>query len=178
MSGLQPAYTVGIENQFGSGTLTTGQPVMLCLPSWKNLTATSRQVQPPGLDHYECYAVTNSANIPPAPHPVFLHDQFNTATGQTKVTNSAPPNMLCVPTLKSPVDSTVGPLPSTLFHPRGASPVLPHPEARRGAGAPAGGKVTDENQFGVGPVTISALSELCVPSFKMFPTPTARRGPS
>ena len=74
------------------------QPVMLCLPSWKNLTATARQVQPPGLDHYECYAVTNSANIPPAPHPVLLHDQFNTATGRTKVVprpNSAVATLVC-----------------------------------------------------------------------------------
>jgi hypothetical protein len=46
----QPSSTVTVTNQFGSGELTTGQPKVLCLPSWKNLTGPPNQPvnQPPG----------------------------------------------------------------------------------------------------------------------------------
>jgi hypothetical protein len=168
----QPSYTVQVTNQFGAGQVITGQPVSLCLPSWKTLTPPNppaTQVQPPGLDHYLCYAVTNGANMPIPPPNVKLKDQFNT-TFRTTVTEFGPANRLCVPTLKSPINSAVGPLPSTLFHPEAHLLCYPILAATN---APAAERVYDQNQFGIGLASVGALNELCVPSFK---TPTGNTG--
>src|SRR6516162_10245844 len=47
----QPTPTVVVTNQFGSAKLTTGQPNLLCLPSWKSLTGPPHHAapQPPRL---------------------------------------------------------------------------------------------------------------------------------
>ncbi len=164
----QPPFSVQVKNQFGTGTLFTGQPLLLCLPSWKNLTAATALSQPPGLDHYTCYAVTNAANMPLPPGAVTLQDQFNKVIrGQTTqtVARLGAPNLFCLPTLKSVLSSFVGPLPASLFHPPDHLTCYPV-VTETGAGRPVGGSVTDQNQFGVGLVKIGALHELCVPSLK------------
>ncbi len=164
---VQPSFSVQVKNQFGTGTLVTGQPVLFCLPSWKNLTAATALSQPPGLDHYTCYSVANAANMPPPPSPVGLQDQFNKVVrGQqtTTETTLGPPNLFCLPTLKT-LSPLAGPEPPTLFHPLDHLTCYPV-VAETGAGKPAGGRVTDQNQFGAGLVKIGSLRELCVPSLK------------
>jgi uncharacterized surface anchored protein len=164
---VQPPFTVQIQNQFGTGTLSTGQPVLLCLPSWKNLTAATALSQPPGLDHYTCYTVPNAANMPPPPSPIGLQDQFNKVV-RGQVTQSTvtlgPPNLLCLPTLKT-LSPLVGPTPPKLFHPQDHLVCYPV-TTEAGVGKPAGGTVIDQNQFGASLVKIGALRELCVPSLK------------
>ena len=48
-----------VTNQFGADGLITGQPNLLCLPSWKSLKGPPNQKkpQPPGLSHFTCYPV-------------------------------------------------------------------------------------------------------------------------
>jgi hypothetical protein len=164
---------VQVTNQFGTGQLTTGQPKVLCLPTWKNLPAATSLTQPPGLDHYVCYAVTNAANMPAPPSPVKLQDQFNTAVSPPSTTAAflGAPNMLCLPSLKSPVNSTVGNLPGKLFHPEAHMVCYPVTKVVNNALAP-GGSVTDQNQFGVAKVVTRILSELCVPSYKTIVKPS------
>lgn len=104
----QPTYKVNVTNQFtpnGPVELDTGAPINLCLPTWKTVATAANpgppapmvQAQPPGLDHFECYAVAVDPNsqfqfvLP----PVTLVDQF-WKVKPTLVT----PKLLCVPTLK------------------------------------------------------------------------------
>src|SRR5271165_4974094 len=56
----QPTFTVQVKNQFGKAKLQTGQPLALCLPTWKSLTGPPNMSpdQPPGLSHFTCYPVT------------------------------------------------------------------------------------------------------------------------
>lgn len=170
---LQPPHTVTVTNQFGTGTLTTGQPRLLCLPTWKNLRTTTPLSQPPGLDHYVCYAVTNAANMPKAPSEVGLQDQFNTASSPPTSTKAylGTANLMCLPSLKSPINSAVGPLPNKLFHPE--AHLVCYPVLRAVLSPPApGGSVIDQNQFGTAQVAIKQLSELCVPSYKTVVGPS------
>lgn len=170
---LQQPYTVQVTNQFGTGQLTTGQPRLLCLPTWKNLAAATALSQPPGLDHYVCYAVTNGANMPLPTSAVKLQDQFNTALTPPTSTTAllGAPNFMCLPSLKSPINSTVGPLPGKLFHPE--AHMVCYPVIRAVTSPPApGGSVIDQNQFGIGKVVVKQLAELCVPSFKTIVKPS------
>jgi hypothetical protein len=170
-SALPQPYTVQVTNQFGTGRLTTGQSRLLCLPTWKNLPAAVALSQPPGLDHYVCYAVTN-ANMP-TPPPLKLQDQFNTALSPPSTTTAflGAPNFMCLPSLKNPVNSLVGGLPGKLFHPE--AHLVCYPVVRSINSPPApGGSVTDQNQFGIGKVVTKLLAEVCVPSFKDIVQPS------
>jgi hypothetical protein len=73
--------------------LPTGQPNLLCVPSWKSLTGPpgTTPKTPPGLNHFTCYPVTRTPII----SPVFDENQFGTrkvAISQTR--------WLCVPSTK------------------------------------------------------------------------------
>jgi hypothetical protein len=166
--------TVQMTNQFGTGTLTTGQPRILCLPSWKNLAATSVPAlsEPPGLDHYVCYSVAKPA-MPAPPAGIVLQDQFNnmqSPPSQTIVTLGRP-NLACLPSLKTINANTAVPVPGTLIHPEAHMVCYPITAVTNPA-SPTGGTVTDFNQWGVGVVTIGTLNELCVPSLKSQRVPT------
>jgi Prealbumin-like fold domain len=160
----QPTYKVTVSNQFGSAELDTRQPVLLCLPTWKSLTGppNQTQVQPPGLDHFLCYAASVDPNSPTqfAPPPVSLQDQFMPKpVGATVLA----PNLLCLPTAKA-LSPLVG-APAVNYN----DPHLVCFALKVGAvRAPT---VFDQNQFGAGAVTIKKLTELCVPSTKQVDSP-------
>jgi hypothetical protein len=148
----QTVHSLAVTNQFGIADVTTGQPNLLCLPSWKSLTGPPRHkpVQPPGLDHFTCYPVTISqgAYHPPA---VMLQDEFTTKPVEARV--SAVPSELCMPTKK-----VVGGTTYPIIHPAGSLlcfPVsaTPHPKA-----------VYDQNQFGTAKLAIGPTHWLCPPS--------------
>jgi hypothetical protein len=97
----QPTKTVVVINQFGSGTLSVGQPQILCLPTWKSLTGPPKEsdAQPPDLSHFTCYSVSYVKGTAPykVPGPVSLQDEF--APKSVRVTVGAP-ELLCLPTTK------------------------------------------------------------------------------
>jgi len=89
----QPTHVVSVTNQFGKARLTTGQPNLLCLPSWKRLTG------PP--------------NQPAPPSSVALLDQFaRTPTPVTVLT----PKLLCVPTEKILPTGAITPITNPSAH--------------------------------------------------------------
>jgi hypothetical protein len=148
----QPTNKVVVTNQFGSATLVTQQPNLLCLPSWKGLTGPpgKKPTTPPGLSHFACYpvGVANGAYTPP---PVALKDEFATKPVAARVTPV--PQELCVPTEK-----LVGRRDYRIVDP--ATDLLCFYVTT----TPFKKKVWDENQFGTSPVYIKATKWLCVPS--------------
>jgi hypothetical protein len=160
----QPTYKVSVSNQFGTEVLDTKQPVLLCLPTWKSLQGPpgETQVEPPGLDHFLCYAATVDPNSPSlfAPPPVVLQDQFMTKPVKATVLAA---NLLCLPTSKA-LSPLVGP--TTIDN--GVSHLVCFALKVGAVRAPT---VFDQNQFGTGEVTIKQLTELCVPSTKEVVSP-------
>lgn len=153
----QPTHVVSVTNQFGRARLTTGQPNLLCLPSWKSLTGPPNQPapQPPGLDHFTCYPVTVVPGTPPftPPSSVALLDQFaRTPTPVTVLT----PKLLCVPTEK--------------ILPTGAITPITNPSAHlmcfKVTQTPFPPMVFDQNQFGTAQVNLLKTNLLCLPSSK------------
>jgi hypothetical protein len=150
-----PPATIFV-NQFGKGLLKSSAVLGLCLPSWKNVSAPSfpTATQPPGLDHFTCYAVTNPAGTPQfTPPPVVtLKDQF--FSYQTKL---GPVNMMCAPTSK-------------ILNPAGGGTPIVNPNhflvcwVTPPSTAFASRTVYAKNQFGVGAVQVLRNTELCVPS--------------
>ena len=148
----QPVHSLAVTNQFGIADVTTSQPNLLCLPSWKSLTGPPNRTpaEPPGLDHFTCYPVkiSQGAYNPP---PVLLKDEFASKPVPARV--SATPAELCMPTQK-----TVGGVVFPIVHPSGSLlcfPVTatPHPAA-----------VFDQNQFGTAKLAIGPTHWLCPPS--------------
>jgi hypothetical protein len=156
----QPTPPVQVANQFGTADLQPGQPNLLCLPTWKKLTAPPNKTkpQPPGLSHYTCYPVqvTSGAYAPPA--GIMLKDEFG---GPTTVTVNPVPQELCLPTQKTvvtPVGTKIYKIVPGAMHllcfPVSTTPTKPH--------------VFDQNQF-TGPgvqIGIGQTLALCVPSTK------------
>jgi hypothetical protein len=152
----QPAREVSVANQFGAALLTTGQPNLLCLPTWKNLRKppNMKVPQPPGLSHFTCYPVrevpgTTGYNPP----PLMLKDQF--ALKPVAVRVSKVPQELCVPTAKV-IGKKVAPIINPAAH------LLCFPVTRTPVITP----VFDQNQFGTESVAIRLTRWLCVPSTK------------
>jgi hypothetical protein len=148
----QRAHSLAVTNQFGIADVTTSQPNLLCLPSWKSLTGPPNRTpaQPPGLDHFTCYPVKISQGAYKPP-PVLLQDEFTSKPVSARV--SAVPAELCMPTEKI-VGGTMFPI----IHPAGSLlcfPVTatPHPAA-----------VFDQNQFGTAKLAIETTKWLCPPS--------------
>lgn len=145
---------VVVSNQFGSATLVTGQPNLLCVPSWKSLTGPPKKqpTTPPGLNHFTCYSVkvAKGAYTPPK---VMLKDEF-TKKPVTATVNRTPAE-LCLPTEKIAGRNAfkiINPAMHLLCFPVTKTPVLP--------------TVWDENQFGTSKLSIRATNWLCVPSTK------------
>jgi hypothetical protein len=150
----QQNHTVVVINQFGSATLSTGQPNLLCVPSWKSLTGPPKKVPttPPGLNHFTCYSVkvAKGAYKPPT---VMLKDEFTKKA--VTATVSPTPRELCLPTEKIVGKHTfniINPAMHLLCYPVTKTPVIP--------------TVWDENQFGTSKLSVRATNTLCVPSIK------------
>jgi hypothetical protein len=154
----QPAPTVVVSNQFGRARLTTGQPNLLCLPSWKSLTGPPHHTapQPPRLNHFTCYPVKVAAG---AYHPptVGLQDEFANQPVSAQV--NPVPVELCLPTEKIvgqhdfPI---INPVQHLLCFPVTPTPFKP--------------TVWDQNQFGNETVHIVRTTTLCLPSRKQVVT--------
>ncbi|HEY1618246.1 MAG TPA: hypothetical protein VGG25_11535 [Streptosporangiaceae bacterium] len=150
----QATFEVTVANQFGTALLSTGQPNMLCLPSWKSLTGPPGMSpnQPPGLSHFTCYPVqrVSGAYNPPG---LTLQDEFATAPVSAQV--GQVPTELCLPTQKT-INGTVYPIVNSTWHllcfPVSKTPIIP--------------TVWDQNQFGTATVEVEATNSLCVPSTK------------
>lgn len=95
----QPNHSVVVINQFGSATLVTGQPNLLCVPSWKSLTGPPKKqpTTPPGLNHFTCYSAKVAKGVYKPP-TVMLKDEF-TKTAVSATVNRTPTE-LCLPTTK------------------------------------------------------------------------------
>lgn len=152
----QPEREVQVTNQFGTGVLITGQPNLLCLPSWKGLAKRPdmKAPQPPGLSHFTCYQVQEVAGaagytVP----PLLLKDEFAVKPVPVKV--SATPQELCLPT-KKVVGKKVFPIVNAATHLL-CFPVSPTPIIT---------PVFDQNQFGTEPVKVLRSRWLCLPSTK------------
>jgi hypothetical protein len=152
----QVSHLVVVSNQFGSAPMLTGQPNLLCLPSWKSLTAPPRAkpVQPPGLSHFTCYTVKLPAGVA-GYHPptVMLRDEFSSKLVTVRV--SPIPTELCLPTekiVRGALYKIVNPVTHLLCFPVTRTPIRP--------------RVFVQNQFGTAVVVIGHTSMLCVPSVK------------
>jgi len=159
----QASHQVIVTNQFGSDGLITGQPNLLCLPSWKSLTGPPNQKkpQPPGLSHFTCYPVRlapGAKGYPNVPAFVHLKDEFVKKPVRAKVSDI--PNELCLPTKK-----VIGKSVTAIVNPRLhllCFPVSPTPNAK---------KVWDQNQFGTQVLRIGKTTTLCLPSIKRVIVP-------
>jgi len=160
---VQPVHVVQVTNQFGTATLDTGQPIGLCLPTWKSLVGPPGKTpnEPPGLDHFTCYPVTYDPNTvstfnPPNPN-VSLQDQFAPAPVQVTVGD---PETLCLPTTK-----TVG---AKVYKPIKPAPVQDHLLCFAVTQTPFLPTIWDQNQFGTGQLNLVQTVTLCVPSEKVL----------
>jgi hypothetical protein len=152
----QATHEVQVTNQFGTGTLVTGQPNLLCLPTWKSLTGppNMKAPQPPGLSHFTCYPVKELPGTAGYnPPPILLQDEFAPKPVQVKV--GSVPQELCLPTKKvigTQVSPILNPITHLLCFPVSQTPIM--------------SPVFDQNQFGTEPVTIVRTRWLCLPSTK------------
>jgi|HubBroStandDraft_1064217.scaffolds.fasta_scaffold10390_3 hypothetical protein len=161
----QPTPVVVVTNQFGSATLATGQPNLLCLPSWKSLKAPPNEKvsQPPGLSHFTCYPVKElpgTAGGYAPPPGLLLQDEF--APKPVAVRVSAVPAELCLPTEKvvnGKVYKIVNPVTHLLCFRVTQTPIVP--------------RVWDENQFGTSQILIGTTRWLCLPSTKQIVSSTS-----
>jgi hypothetical protein len=159
----QPAPQVLVTNQFGSAALATGQPNLLCLPTWKGLKAPPKQKapQPPNLSHFTCYPVkplpgtTGFTGVPPF---VLLRDEFAPKPVRAEVKST--PAELCLPTEKI-VNGKVSKIVNPKLH------LLCFPVSQ----TPKVDRVWDQNQFGTSVISIGKTTWLCLPSLKTVLTP-------
>jgi hypothetical protein len=159
----QASHQVIVTNQFGADGLITGQPNLLCLPSWKSLTGPPHQKkpQPPGLSHFTCYPVRlapGATGYPNVPAVVQLKDEFTKKPVRAKVSNV--PDELCLPTKKvigKKVTPAVNPRLHLLCFPVSSTPIVK--------------KVWDQNQFGTQVIKIGKTTNLCLPSLKQVIVP-------
>ena len=151
----QAMHVVQVANQFGTGILATGQPNLLCLPSWKSLTGppNKKPNQPPGLSHFTCYPVSlqGGGYQPPA---IQLQDEF--APKPVPATVNPVPQELCLPTQKTvlttgKVYKIINPVTHLLCFQVSPTPIK---------------QAWDENQFGTSAVHILHTQWLCLPSTK------------
>lgn len=155
-SGVGPRE-VRVRNQFGIARLSVGAAQRLCLPSWKSRTARlPTPVQPPGLDHFKCYAARYSTaadlrfTIPAA---VGLRDQFEQVRARI-----GSPAELCNPVEKTVPSGVVTPVRNPAAH-LVCFPIRQEP-------AHVARSVFTKNQFGRTALRTVAQSRLCLPSYK------------
>jgi hypothetical protein len=155
-----PTHQVLVQNQFGTAMLQTGQPNLLCLPSWKSLTSPPHHTlnTPPGLNHFSCYPVTlipgHGTYTPPA--GIRLRDEFS-AGKSVPVTVNPVAKELCLPTEKI-VGNKTYPIINPTMH------LLCFTVSRTPHKTP----VYDQNQFGSAKMAIRSTKWLCLPSTKQL----------
>lgn len=159
----QATHQVIVTNQFGADGLVTGQPNLLCLPSWKSLQGPPNQKkpQPPGLSHFTCYPVRlapGAKGYPNVPAFVQLKDEFVPKPVRAKVSDI--PDELCLPTKK-----VIGKSVTNVVNPR------LHLLCFAVSQTPIAKRVWDQNQFGTQVVSIGKTTNLCLPSLKQVIVP-------
>jgi hypothetical protein len=147
-------------NQFGTSRIQYGPLKLLCLPTWKNLTAPDFQPprQPPNLDHFDCYTAVRVAGAPQFLRPPTLSttDQFGTINGAIKT-----PSLICNPVRKQIFPGTTTP---GLLDPTQHLVCFPYIPSTTPTFLPKTGFA--KNQFGIGRFTARSVATLCVPSTK------------
>jgi hypothetical protein len=161
----QPTPLVSVTNQFGTADLQPAQPNMLCLPTWKSLTAPPDKAKnhPPGLSHYTCYPVTVKSGAYTPPGTLMLKDEFTPKPVPMQINPT--PDELCLPTVKIVTTPTAT---KTYGIVAGAMHLLCFPTLGQ---TPIKSPVFDQNQFAPSPpggvaVNIARTFALCLPSTK------------
>lgn len=151
---------VTLGNQFGNAIMSTGlSPVSLCLPTWKDrlgppgLPATLNQ--PPGLDHFTCYPLTQIAGAPKFKLPSLVKAADEFSAPRYVPLKLRPANVLCVPTVKK-VAGVAYPPQSPNDQSLVCFPTSPTPIWKN---------VFDQNQFGTSSVYPNTVNEhFCLPT--------------
>jgi hypothetical protein len=148
-----PYPTVVVTNQFGSATLISSAPYVLCVPSWTSLIGPPGMTPttPPGLDDLACYPV-NVTSGGYAPPPVTLQDEWTPAP--VPATVNPVPVVLCLPT------EVILPSGQTIPVSNSSQQLLCFPVTKTPVIRPD----WDENLFGTSSITVGSTKWLCVPS--------------
>ena len=140
---------LSVGNQFGTTRIDLTRRDVLMVPSAKSLVGPPPPLQPPTIDHFQCYRAKRARGGPKFPKTnVSIVDQFETAN-----ITLVRPYRLCVPTNKNGEDPTAPNHPELLlcYRSKSSSPV---------------GTIEAHvnNQFGLDDLTLIHRRELCVPS--------------
>lgn len=124
--------------------------------------ATTAIVQPPGLDHFQCYSLNAQQTSPgtKVPPSVILIDQFQSR----QVTVGKKPNQVCVPVTKIRTDI------DEVAKPQNPDANLLCYPVRNTAADPTR-QVKVQNQFGDAQLTVGDPTRLCLPT-SLTPPPT------
>jgi cysteine-rich repeat protein len=152
ISDLFPQRDVVVVNQYGAMHLDVTWPFRLMVPTTVSQSGSPPVVVSPDVDHFTCYKVKRSAGQPkftPVPNQI-IADQFGTRT-----VTLVKPTRLCLPTNKNNeepgAETNIGHLLCyRVRHNKFDSP----------------GQFYINNQFGIGTIVPSVLTELCIPSVK------------
>jgi hypothetical protein len=143
-----------VTNQFGTITIDLTRRDVLMVPTAKSLVAPPPPLQPPTIDHFQCYRAARSAGSPKfAKINVTVADQFESVN--LTLLN---PYRVCVPANKNGEDPTAPSHPDLLLCYKAKSSTkfgttLAH----------------INNQFGPDDGTLIHRRELCVPSLERRP---------
>jgi hypothetical protein len=137
-----------VSDQFGSLTVSLTKPILLMVPSAKSLVAPPAPIDPPAIDHYQCYGVTNATRRVTALNVV---DQFTNQTVDIKR-----PSRLCVAVDKRG-EGVLDPAAALMCYGVRTSKGF---DPYRG---PVGPMYVD-NQFGPDVLAVARPTELCVPA--------------
>jgi len=133
---------VVVEDQFGTLVLDLRRPDRLLVPSAKGLTDPPSPLDPPLVDHYQCYAVRGDRRRVAG---VSVEDQFGTGTTHIKK-----PLRLCLPVDKQGEGILDG-----------AARLMCY---RIKSGPRVNQTVFVDNQIAAGPLKVRRARELCVPT--------------
>ena len=146
-----------VTNQFGTITIDLTRRDLLMVPTAKSLVAPPPPLQPPTIDHFQCYRAKRSAGSPKfAKINVTVADQFESLN-----LTLLKPYRLCVPASKNDEDPTAPDHPDLLL-------------CYKSKSSTKFGTIVAhiDNQFGPDDVTLIHRRELCVPSFNPEATTT------
>ena len=146
---------VGTSNQFGQLSIDLTRRDVLMVPSAKELMSTPPPLQPPLIDHFQCYRAKRARGSAKFNKiTVNVSDQIETNIPITLTR----PYRLCVPANKNGEDPTAPSHPNTLLCYRSKSSV-------RFGTVPA----HINNQFGTDDLLLIHRRELCVPTVLLNP---------
>jgi hypothetical protein len=146
---------IGVSNQFGQLSIDLTRRDVLMVPSAKELQSTPPPLQPPLIDHFQCYRAKRAKGSAKfAKITVNVSDQIETNVPITLTR----PYRLCVPANKNGEDPTAPSHPNNLLCYRSKSSV-------RFGTVPA----FIDNQFGNDDLLLIHRRELCVPTVLLNP---------